>query len=108
MNTIKGLVLITRFDYIEHNYGREKLIGFVDALKVDDKNQLVQPLIISKDYSIAFLKEIDEQLFSQIFDGDLNQFYDLGKWNAQKLLARYSQIYIDTRNPAGFYLKWVI
>ena len=43
MNTIKGLVLLTRFDYIEHLYGRKKLTEFVDALNVEDKNQLIQP-----------------------------------------------------------------
>ena len=39
---------------------------------------------------------------ARLFKDEVNKFYDLGKWNAHKLLPRYSQLYIDCKNPAGF------
>lgn len=102
MNTIKGLVILTRFDYIENHYERQQLVEFVDALDVEDKNQLIQPIIISKDYPVSFLKAIDEKILLDFFNEDEKKFVDLGNWNAHKLIPRYSQVYIDNRNPAGF------
>jgi hypothetical protein len=102
MNTIKGLVILTRFDYIEQQYDRQHLVEFIDALEVEDKNQLIQPIIISKDYPAAFLTAIDKKMLHEFFNGDENGFLDLGVWNAHKLLPRYSQLYIDDHNPGGF------
>ncbi len=102
MSVIKGLVLLTRFDFIEHTYDRRKLVEFVDNLDVDDKNQLIQPIIISKDYPVTFLKVIDEQMLKDFFNNDENEFVKMGNWNAHKLLPRYSQLYIDLKDPVGF------
>jgi len=102
MNTIKGLVILTRFDYIEQNYDRQQLVEFIDALQVEEKNQLIQPIIISKDYRAAFLTAIDEKMLHEFFEEDESRFLEVGIWNAHKLLPRYSQLYIDHRNPGGF------
>ena len=50
MSGIKGIVILTRFNYIEMTYGREKLKDFLDKIDIQGKESLIQPIVISKDY----------------------------------------------------------
>jgi hypothetical protein len=102
MSGIKGIVILTRFDYIESTYGREKLKKFSDQLKIDGENPLVQPIGISKDYPELLLKMIDDKMLSEFLTNDISAFLEIGRWNAQHLLPRYFQNYIDEKNPSGF------
>ncbi len=108
MSGIKGIVLLTRFDYIEEHYGREQLKNLIDSVEVENKNPLIQPVGISKDYAEIFLKLVDEQILQQFFNDDVQTFFDLGKWNAGHLMPRYFQIYLDEQNPGGFLKQMVI
>ncbi len=102
MSGIKGLVVLSRFDYIEKTYGREKLVQFFDSVKSEDKDQLTQPIGISKEYPDEYLKIIDEYIQKEFFANDESSFLLLGNWNAGHLMPRYFQIYMDDKNPPGF------
>jgi len=102
MSGIRGIVLLTRFDYIEMVYGRERLKQFISKLQGEDTKILNQPIVISKEYPEALLKSIDETMMREFFDNDQQKFLELGYWNARQVVPRYFQIYIDERNPAGF------
>ena len=105
MSGIKGIVILTRFNYIEMTYGREKLKDFLDKIDVQGKESLIQPIVISKDYPEKYLKAIDELMLKKFFDNKESVFLELGCWNARRLMPRYFQIYIDERNPKSFLLQ---
>ena len=47
MSGIKGVVILTRFDFIESNFGKETLTSFFSKIDFDDYDTLRQPVIIS-------------------------------------------------------------
>lgn len=102
MNGIKGVVLLTRFDYVEKKFGRDQLKAVTDKIEMDSENPMAQPIGVSKEYSEIILKTIDDVLLQDVFHGQLEGFVELGKWNARHLMPRYFQVYVDERNPGGF------
>ncbi len=102
MSGIKGIVLLTRLNYVEQHYGKDGLKAFFDKLKVTKESPLFQPIIVSKDYSESLLSEVDKGLLAEYFKNDVQKFYELGAWNASYLMPTYFQIYIDEQNPGGF------
>jgi hypothetical protein len=106
MSGIKGLVLLTRLDYIEQNFGKDKLKSFTDKL---NKNRIqYQPVSISKEYSEELLNLIDEAIKDEIFESDITRFRELGLWNAPRLMPRYFQVYITEKKPADFLKQYAI
>jgi hypothetical protein len=107
MSGIKGLVILTRFDYIEKTYGKDRLKDIFDKIEIDDTHPLNQPIGISKDYPEILLKTIDDLMLSEFLKNNTDAFLEIGHWNAQHLLPRYFQNYIDEKNPEGFLLQMV-
>ena len=102
MSGIKGLVLLTRFDYIEEKYGRDRLKSFWEQIELKDKSVFQQPVVISKDYPEIILKAVDEAIEKHFFKDKAPSFRELGRWIAGHLMSRYFQIYVDEQNPIGF------
>ncbi len=102
MSGIKGVVLLTRFDFIEERRGRDGLKKLMDKIKLDDKRAFSQPIGISKEYPEIYLSAIDDMMLKELFDNDLQQFRELGHWNARVLMPRYFQIYLEDQNILGF------
>ncbi|HGY55065.1 MAG TPA: hypothetical protein ENK44_05145 [Caldithrix abyssi] len=102
MSGIKGLVLLTRFDFIEEKYGRERLKLFWEQVDLKDKSIFHQPIVISKEYPELILKAVDEAIEKQFFKDKEPSFRRLGHWIAGHLMLRYFQIYVDEHNPVGF------
>ncbi len=107
MSGIKGLVLLTRFDYIEEKYGKDRLKSFWDQIELKDKSVFQQPVVISKDYPEIILKAVDEAIEKHFFKDKAPSFRELGHWIAGHLMSRYFQIYVEEQNPTGF-LKQII
>ncbi|MBD3224675.1 MAG: hypothetical protein GF313_08090 [Caldithrix sp.] len=108
MSGIKGLVILTRFDFIEEQFGRERLKKFIDAIDIPQKNPLIQPIGISKEYKEIYLKTIDELMLKEFFDDDTNNFLKLGHWNAKHLMPRYFQVYVENKQPGKFLQQMVV
>ena len=102
MSGIKGIVLLTRINYVEKHYGKDGLKAFLDKLDVDKDSPLFQPIIISKDYPEELLQDIDKVLLKEYFNNEVNKFLKLGNLTAHHILPTYFQIYIDEKNPGGF------
>lgn len=102
MSGIKGLVILSRFDYIEHTFGQAKLKEISGKIKPDSENPLNQPIGISKEYPEILLGSLDRLIASQLLDNDESKFLEIGYWNARHLMPRYFQIYIDDKDPDGF------
>ncbi len=107
MNGIKGVVILTRFDFIASRYGADTLKNFQRKIEPADKNLLRQPVVLSKDYPESILKIIDETMLNDFFNGSIEGFYDLGRWNASQILPRYFQLYMDNGDAAGFLRQMV-
>lgn len=107
MSGIKGVVLLTRFDFIASRYGADTLKSFQKALEPYTDNLLRQPIVLSKEYPEYFLKVIDESMQKELFNGNVDEFRSLGHWNAGNILPRYFQLYIDQKDAAGFLKQMV-
>lgn len=102
MSGIKGIVILTRFEYIENEFGRDVLKKINEQIDVDESSSLHQPIGISKEYSEHLLQKIDDILLKDIFAGKVERFREMGHWIAGRLMPRYFQIYLDEQNPGGF------
>jgi hypothetical protein len=102
MSGIKGLVILSRFDYIENTYGQAKLKEISGKIKPDSENPLNQPIGISKEYPELLLGSLDRLITMQLLDNDEAGFLEIGYWNARHLMPRYFQIYMDDKDPDGF------
>jgi hypothetical protein len=107
MSGIKGVVILTRFEYIESNFGKDKLIEIIEKIDFDNKRRLKQPIGVSKEYSENLLSEIDKMILTDFFKNDVGMFRELGKWNAPKLVGRYLQILVDEKSPENFLKQMV-
>jgi len=102
MSGIKGVVILTRFDFIENSYGKDALKAFQTKVQPGGGHLLRQPVVISKDYPESILKTIDEQMLSDFFNNEIQAFRSLGHWNAENVLPKYFQIYLDNKDTVGF------
>lgn len=102
MSGIKGVVILTRFDFIENKFGKDILKKFQKKIEPAADSIFQQPIGISKDYSESILKTIDDTLLKDLFKGKIEEFTALGRWNAHTIMPRYFQLYIDNRDSAGF------
>ncbi len=107
MSGIKGVVILTRFEYIETNFGKDKLIEMIDRIDFDNKRRLKQPIGVSKEYSENLLSAIDKFILKKYFKNNVKKFRELGHWNAPKLVSRYMQILIDEKNPHAFLMQMI-
>jgi hypothetical protein len=107
MSGIKGMVILTRFDYIESTYGRNQFKELSGKIKVDSENPLNQPIGISKDYPEIMLGTLDKLITTELLHNDESGFLDIGYWSARHLMPRYFQIYINDKDPVGFLKQMV-
>ena len=99
---IKGLVILTRFDFIESTYGNNKLKEIIGKVNPDRESPLNQPIGISKDYPEILLGMLDNLIKTELLDNEESRFLEIGYWSAKYLMPRYFQIYIDDKNPDDF------
>ena len=107
MSGIKGVVILSRFEYIESNFGKDELAEMIKKIDFDNKRRLKQPIGVSKEYSENLLSEIDKYILKKYFNGDVEKFRELGRWNAPKLVSRYMQALIDDKSPEAFIKQMV-
>lgn len=99
---IKGVVILTRFDYIESTFGKNKLKEIIGRVNPDREGPLNQPIGISKDYPEILLGTLDNLIKTELLENEESRFLEIGYWSARHLMPRYLQIYIDDKNPEGF------
>ena len=102
MSGIKGVVILTRFDFIENKFGKDNLKKFQKKIEPSLGSIFQQPIGISNDYSESVLQIIDDALLANLFDGKIEKFMALGRWNAHVIMPRYFQLYMDNQDAAGF------
>jgi len=107
MSGIKGVVILTRFDFINSRYGADTLKEFQRKIEPFSENLLRQPVALSKDYPEFILKIIDDSMLQELFNGNILEFRSLGHWNAGNILPRYFQLYMDNNDAAGFLKQMV-
>ena len=78
MGTIKGLALLSRFDYLEGNYGLDKYEEFIKRISTNDENYARQPVVGANNYPESTLTKIDELLINDYFKDKEKEFFRLG------------------------------
>jgi hypothetical protein len=106
MGTIKGIVLLSRIEYIENNFGTEEYFEFLNKISTPEENFKRRPVDGSNNYPETTLVKIDELLLQDYFNNDTNNFYELGKWNAKRLVPKFFNLYIDEKNPVEFLMQY--
>jgi len=102
MPWIKGLVLLSRFEYLEKKYGTTVYQEFLDTISTADHNFAKQPVDTANLYADDLLVAIDQKLLEVHFKRDLEEFRKLGQWNAQNLMPKYFQLYLSEQKPVDF------
>jgi hypothetical protein len=106
MSSIKGLVLMSRLEYLEEKYGIKIYKGFLKKISTDEVNFSRQPVDGAHTYSDSLLVRIDQILLEDYFDNDLDEFKQLGKWSANNFIYRYFGLYVDKSDPQGFLAQY--
>lgn len=102
MATVKGLVLLSRLDYVDCNFGEDKYKSFLIKISTQDENFERRPVDSSANYPDNTILRIDEILLNEYFNNDVNEFIKLGNWNARKLMPKFFNLYIDEQMPGEF------
>ena len=106
MGTIKVIVLLTRIEYIENHFGTEEYFEFLKKISTPEENFRRRPVDGSNSYPEETLVKIDELLLQDYFENNTKKFFELGKWNAQRMVPKFFNLYIDEKNPAEFLLQY--
>lgn len=102
MNQVKGLVLLSRFDYLDHIKGLTVLKEFLTKVSTPENNFVRQPVVAANYYPDSILVEADEILLRDYFDNDIEEFRRLGEWNAENLVDKFFNLYVEEANPFEF------
>jgi len=102
MSLIKGLVLLSRFEYLEDKYGTNTYQEFLDKISTPENNFSKQPVDTANLYTDDLLVSIDQLLLETYFKRDMEEFRRLGEWNAQNLMPKYFQLYLTEQKPVDF------
>jgi hypothetical protein len=102
MSHVKGLVLLSRFEYLDFKQGTGELKKLVKKTSTDEANFVRQPVDGANLYPEEILVRVDEALLADHFDNNLEEFFILGQWNARNNLAKYFGLYMDEGGPKAF------
>jgi hypothetical protein len=106
MNSVKGLVLISRFEYIEINIGKPDLKQFLREISTSTENYTKQPIVGSNNYPENTIAKIDQLLLTKYFKDNVELFRELGEWNANNFMHRFFNLYLDERLPVDFIYQY--
>lgn len=106
MGTIKGIVLLSRIEYFETHFGAEEYLEFLSKISTPEENFSRRTVDSSNSYPDSTLVKIDELLLRDYFKNDINKFTKLGEWNAQRLVPKFFNLYIDEKNPVEFLMQY--
>ena len=102
MNQVKGLVLLSRFDYLDHVKGLTVLKEFLKKVSTPENNFVRQPVVAANYYPDSILVTADEILLRDYFNDDAEEFRRLGEWNAENLVDKFFNLYVEEANPFEF------
>jgi len=98
MSHVKGLVLLSRFDYLEKKEGPAVLREFLIKISTDETNFTRQPVDGANLYPGTLLGQVDQLLLDEYFTEE-EEFHQLGEWNAQNLIDRFFNLYMQEKKP---------
>ncbi len=102
MSQVKGLVLLSRLEYLEKIKGPSIYKEFLKKISTEEQNFVRQPIDSANLYPENTLVEIDQILLDEYFAGDVAEFRRLGVWSAGYLMGRFFQLYIEEQKPFEF------
>jgi hypothetical protein len=102
MAHVKGLVLLSRFEYLEKVQGPAVFRDFLKKIGTEETDFLRQPVDGANLYSESLLTKVDQLLLDDYFNQKQEEFQKLGEWNARNLIDRFFNLYMEDRNPIGF------
>ncbi len=102
MSEIRGLILQSRFEFLEEKIGSQAIRLLLEKLSPASKQIIEEQIFPVNKYPFQLLKEIDS-VIPQIISEPLEKiFRDMGKYFSPIIVDKYFYNYIESRNPAGF------
>jgi hypothetical protein len=98
----KGLVLLSRFEYLENQYGPKLFKEFLKKISTTEQNFARQPVDGANFYSENTLARIDQILLEEYFINDVEEFRRLGEWSAENFMDKYFNLYAEKQKPIEF------
>jgi hypothetical protein len=99
MTRVKGLVLLSRFEYLEKMQGPSVFRDFLKKIGTEETDFLRQPVDGANLYSESLLAKVDQLLLDEYFNQKQEEFKKLGEWNARNLIDRFFNLYQEEQNP---------
>ena len=106
MPSVRGLVLISRLEYLEMRFGTDIHREFLKKISTESINFLRQPLEGAMSYPDTMLATIDQILLEDFFNNDRQEFKTLGKWSADNFMSRFFSQYVDEAQPIEFLAQY--
>ena len=106
MTLIKGFVLMSRFDYLEKNAGKDAIKKFLTRIKLELEDYARQPVIGSNNYPQSSIEKIDKILLEDYFSNNLEEFRQLGNWYADHFMNHYFSMYLEEQSPIEFIYQY--
>lgn len=102
MAYVKGLVLLSRFEYFESKQGTNIFKEFLKKVSTGDENYTRQPVDGANYYPDTTLARIDQILLEEYFNNDVDEFRKMGEWSAENLIDKYFNLYSEEHKPIDF------
>ena len=106
MPSVRGLVLISRLDYLEMRFGTDIHREFLRKISTESINFIRQPLESAMSYPDTMLSTIDQILLEDFFNSEVQEFKTLGKWSANNFMYRFFSQYVDEAQPVEFLAQY--
>lgn len=100
MNDIQGVVLLSRFEYLEKKLGAQAVSQLVKKLPEHLQHSVQEQIFPVNRYPFQLVQEIDA-LIPQLIAEPLEQiFREIGTMFAQNLIEKYFFNYLESKDPA--------
>jgi len=102
MSEIRGIILQSRFEYLEEKIGHQAIKKLLEKLSPASKQIIEEQIFPVNKYPFQLLKDIDE-VIPQIISEPLEKiFRDIGTNYSPKIVDKYFYNFIESQNPGGF------
>ncbi len=106
MSSVKGLVLMSRLEYLEDKFGADKYREFLKKISSNEINFIRQPVDGSFTYPDSTLALVDQILLEDYLGNDLEEFRNLGRWSADNFIYRFFSLYVENSQPVDFLAQY--
>lgn len=101
---IKGVVLLSRRQFVRENFGEAGWESVLEALPAEVRDEL-EPIFATKWYAFEIGERLDQAIVDVLGGGETSVFEELGAKSAQRSLEREHRTFLTPGDPQAFMRK---